>query len=154
MTSPDRVLDALETVFREMSDCRAWQADLVAESARAARRQTLLARTLRSLIEALPAPDRAPHLDRLRDLTGVRKGSAHGRARPTDRTRAALAWLATRDPAEFHTGELRAHLTERGETLRPTYIPTLMARFRRRGIVEGIGHGRYRVNREHPELLG
>ena len=54
MTPPDRVRDALETLFRELTDCRAWQADLVAETARAANRQKALADSVRHVIEALP----------------------------------------------------------------------------------------------------
>lgn len=110
MTTPDRLDGVLETLFAELADCRAWQADLRRETAGAVHRRAMLTGSLRALIEALPPRARRAPLDRLCAMTGGRPRPARGNARPTGRTRTALAWLAARDPAEFHTAELRAHL--------------------------------------------
>ena len=59
-----------------------------------------------------------------------------------------------RAPADFHVADLRTAFEADGVKLLPNDFPTLITRFRRRGIVEQVGHGRYRVNREHPELVG
>ena len=154
MTSPDRVLGALETLLAELTDCRRWQADLVAETARAASRQKALADSVRSVIEALPAPARRAQSERLCRLLGVPRIRKHGHARPTARTRAALAWMAARENAEFHVADLTAHFRDNGQQPARGYVPTLLNKFKKRGIVQSVSHGRYRVNREHPELLG
>lgn len=76
----------------------------------------------------------------------------HRRPRPTERTRHALRWLATRERPEFHTSDLRAHFDATGHPTQRAYLPNLLARYAKAGVVTQTGHGRYRINRDHPEL--
>lgn len=155
MTTSSHLAGAVEHLFDELTACRAWQADLEEEASRARRRLKSLAASAEHMIEVLPSRERPAMLERLARATGnPLLGQARGNARPTERTRAILAWLAELDPPEFHNADLRTFLTEMGETPSRNYIPTLMARWRKRGIVEDIGYGRFRVNRLHPELEG
>ena len=126
----------------------------MAETARAASRQKALADSVRHVIEALPPADRPAQAERLCRLLGITRIRKHGHARPTERTRAALAWMAARENADFHVADLAAHLRQTGHEVKRGYVPTLLNKFKRRGIVQGTSHGRYRVCREHPELLG
>ena len=153
MTSHPRFAAALASLFAELEETCAWQRDLVDETARATLKRDRLVTSIRATIDATPRQDRTLYIERLRALTGA-DAPPKRRTRPTARTRLALAWLATREPAEFHVSELRAHFEAQGHTTRRNYLPTLLSRWRAAGLLDQIEHGRYRVNRDHPELEG
>ncbi len=70
------------------------------------------------------------------------------------RLRSLDARRAAREPTEFHVADVRADFEAAGHRGGPNYLPTLLMRFKGRGIIEAVGYGRYRVNREHLELVG
>ncbi len=151
MPSPTRLGGALDQLFAELSETAAWEREIAAEARAAATRRERLAISLRSAIDTLDPPEREPYLARLRTLLGA-ADPARPKRRPTPRTRAALRWLARHEPAIFTAAELRAHFESRGLPTRRHYLPTLLHRYEADGIVAATAHGRYRINRDHPDL--
>ena len=151
MPSSARLGGALEALFSELDETVAWEREIAAEARAAATRRERLARSLRTVIDTLDPPERDPHLDRLRALTGA-ADPARPKRRPTPRTRAVIRWLAKREPVSFTVAELRAHLQSRNVPMGTHYVPTLLHRYEADGIVTATAHGRYRINRDHPDL--
>ncbi len=153
MPSRTRLGGALDQLFAELSDTVDWEREVAAEARAAVTRRERLAFSIRAAVDALDPPDREPHLARLRALLGA-ADPVRPRRRPTPRTRAALRWLAKREPASFTVAELRAHFEDRGLSAARHYLPTLLHRWSAEGIVTRTAHGRFRINRDHPDLAG
>lgn len=153
-TSSDRFNDALHLFFMELAEVDAWYRDLKTETDKAALKRQALITTLRSAIETLPVEDRPTPMARLRKLVGETAtiANVNGIPRRTDRTSIVRDWLREEAPERFDCTDLRAHLLRRGHVTRANYVGTLLSRFAKRGIVERVAMGRYRVNRDHPEL--
>ncbi len=149
MSTATRLAGALEALFAELDEVARWEGDLAAEARTAARRRERLAESIRATVDALEPQAREPWLVRLRALTAA-FDPARPKRRPTARTRAALKWLKTREPAVFTTADLRAHFESKGLQTDRHYLPTLLYRYTAEGVVTRTGHGRFRVNREHP----
>ena len=152
MPSSDRFNDALHLLFMELSDVDSWYRDVRKETSKAALRRQALISTLRSAIETLPPQNRPPPMARLRKLVGETAPPANLNGSPTDRTTLVRNWLRDEAPERFHCSDLRAHLLQRGHVTRMNYVGTLLGRFAKRGVVERVAMGRYRVNRDHAEL--
>lgn len=152
MPSSARLREALDTLFAELSEAVGWERDLAAEARAAATRRERLARSIRATAETLEPLDREPHLARLRDLLGAADPSRKKR-RPTPRTRAVLRWLARHEDGIFTTAALREHLQSRGLPTGSHYVPLLIQRYEADGIVTALARGRYRINRDHPDLI-
>ncbi len=151
MPSSARLGQALDTLFAELSEAVAWERDLAAEARSAATRRERLARSIRATAETPEPEDREPHLARLRDLIGAAAPDRKKR-RPTPRTRAVLRWLARHERGIFTTAELREHLQSRGLPTGSHYVPLLIQRYEADGILTALARGRYRINRDHPDL--
>lgn len=151
MSTNPRLSGALDALFAELDEVAGWEGDLAAEARAAARRRERLADSIRATLDTLEAEAREPWLARLRGLIGAFDPS-RPRRRPTPRTRAALRWLKTREPATFSTAELRAHFESKGLPTGRHYLTTLLFGYAAEGVVTRTGHGRFRVNREHPDF--
>ena len=152
MTPDDRAAGALGPLFDALEETAAWQRDLAEEARTARTRRDRLVAAIRAVIETLPPAMRKDRATRLTATTGIEPPRPR-RPRPTARTTRVLTWLASRDETEFHTSDLRAHFETEGERTPRTYLPTILRRYAQAGILTRIGHGRYRVNRDHPELV-
>jgi hypothetical protein len=152
MSTAPRVAGALQNLFAELDELAEWQKDIEHEARRAARRRERLLLSVRASIDTLVPPEREPWHARLRALTGAADPNRPKR-RPTPRTRAALKWLKDRDPATFAVAELHAHFESKGLAGGRHYLPALLFRYAAEGVVTQTGYGRYRVNRDHPDLV-
>ena len=153
MPSSARLGGALDQLFAELSETVAWEREIAAEARAAATKRERLALSLRAALDTLDPSEREPHLERLRALLGA-FDPARPKLRPTPRTRAALRWLAKHERPAFAIAELRAHFQSRGLSTSRHYLPTLLHRWEAHGIVTQTAHGRYRINRDHPDLTG
>lgn len=66
---------------------------------------------------------------------------------------AALAFLAAREPPRLAVADQQKALRAQGHALARTYASKLLKKLEALGVVAKAGHGRYRVNRAHPDIL-
>ena len=149
MLSRPHLRGALDALFAELEETATWEREIADEARRAASRRERLAQSLRCTIGTLEPPERAPELCRLRAALGQPESKPI--ACRTERIRLILDWLSRRDPPEFAVSELRAHLLAHGHAFGRGYLPALMDRWTREGVVTRLGHGRYRVNGDRVE---
>ena len=142
MSSSDRVTDALEIFFTQLTETIRWREELTREQARADEKKTRILRTLRAGISTLPEADQSPALDRLNRLIGrVESTDTAG----SDRTRLIKDWLKFDAPSQFTAAELRDHLARHGHSATMHYTGNLLGRLSKSGEVVRCGKGLYRV---------
>ncbi|MEM6620947.1 MAG: hypothetical protein AAF674_01870 [Pseudomonadota bacterium] len=152
MPVQDAAKAALGILFKELEATLKWEREIRAEAAKAAGQRTNLTEAVRSSLRLLGEEARRQGRDRLAELTGE-EFFVPRRVRSTARTELAKDWLATRDPPDFHISELRAHFQRRGIMTARAYLPTLVSRWAKAGLLTQIEHGRYRINHDHTAFV-
>lgn len=150
--TPTAALDALLAEFETTSE---WLADIDAERTKAHAHLTTLREAICALTRLLPAEDRAARMERLVEaalalVAANRPGPPTGR---TDRMTAVHHFLATHPGDTVRTVELQRHLAANALIRDSRAAARALARKARQGMVEHLGHGRYRINPHHPELV-
>jgi DNA-binding transcriptional ArsR family regulator len=138
------LIDRFEAETAAIADLRAR-----VERAELARERIRLA--LQTLLPALPPEQGRAIAARL---------DAGSRAAARERTRAlegpqaeALCYLAACDPPRLTTGDLLDHLRLKGFAVADSYAAKHLGKLAQQGLVTKSGHGRWRVNRRHPEIM-
>lgn len=151
MTDPARP-PALDCLMAELDETMDRIAEAEDALARARARRADLTAAIAPMLRGLAPGERERAERRLAEMETPAggEGAALGRTRLT---KAALGFLAEAESPEIRAAELTWYLRRMGFDPVPQYAGTLLRAWSARGVVARTGHGVYRVNRCHPEIL-
>ncbi|MEL6477084.1 MAG: hypothetical protein AAFR17_07130 [Pseudomonadota bacterium] len=140
------VLDRLEALSR--AHARAQR-----RAQRLASTRERLADELALLLDALPEAERTALARRQSNCARLAEPGT-GRAKgQTETARAALAFLAKAPEDEVRPVDITRGLRRSGHAVSDNYGASMLHVWRKGGLVQKVGHGRYRIARDHPDLI-
>jgi len=143
---------AIESAMAALAEKTRWQRELADELARAAAEREEVEQALYTLIRTLPEGERrAARADVARLTRDL--GAMRGRCGMTRRTRAMLEFLVESEHEEIRAAELNFYLRRLGLEQGSRYAASTLSGWAKQGIVTRTGHGTYRLNRLHPQVL-
>lgn len=142
----------LERLHNELVHAEDWQHQLDAERYTIGKRTERLRAAITALADLLPKPEREKTLLRLvrPEPRGTLRGHKLGH---TDLTAAVMEVLATHPQTTIKGTDMLHHLQLRGLNRDNKCGSRALHRRAKMGIVTRIGHGTYRINIDHPELV-
>lgn len=115
-----------------------------------ARRAKVEAAVTPAMAELSPA-DKALKADRLCRIAQIAEG---GKPKgQTERAREMLSYLARTNQDEIRPVEITGHLRNVGHPVSDNYGAAMLHVWQKSGLVTRTGHGRYRIDRDHPDLM-
>lgn len=135
-----------------LADKTRWQTELQDALRAAAAEREALEHALYALIRTFPET-RRPALRA--DIARVTRDlyEYKGRIGLTKRSRAMLQFLIESEHDEIRASELSFYLKRIGMDGRSRYAASALSQWAKQGIVARTGHGVYKLNRMHPEVL-
>jgi hypothetical protein len=148
----ERLENAVTSMLEELQAEQEREGELSCALVETRHRRGELLRSLTILIKTFPRAERQRHDRRLArvDASYQAPRRRHG---TTDRSRAVLAFLASYPGEEFRVAELDRALAAGGLDTRRAYSAQALHRIGKQGVVVRVGQGRYRVTRQHPDLV-
>ena len=148
----ERLESAVTAMLEELQGEQEREGKLSCDLIESRHRRRELLRSLTILIKTFPEADRRRHRKRLERVEAMRRAP---RRRPgaSARSEAVLAFLAGYPGDELRVAELDHALAEAGLDPGRAYGAQALHRLGRQGLVVRVAQGRYRISRQHPELV-
>ncbi len=152
MPHGERLESAVTAMLDELRAEQEREGALGCELIESRHRRRELLRSMAILIKTFPEADRRRHAKRLERVEALHRAP---RRRPgaSERSEAVLAFLAGYPGDEVRAAELGQALVETGLDPGRAYGAQALHRLGRQGLVVRVGQGRYRISRQHPELV-
>ena len=148
----ERLESAVSAMLEELRAEQEREGALGCELIESRHRRRELLRSLTILIRAFPEAARRQNRQRLAQVE-ARHRAPRRRPGASERSEATLAFLAGYPGDEVRAAELGQALVEAGLDPGRAYAAQALHRLGRQGLVTRVGQGRYRISRQHPELV-
>ena len=152
MTDPLALDGVMAALVSKLDEAAAWLSEIEDERQAAARQIGNLRQAIRSIAALMPEAEADRHLATMNKIAPTRRhdNAAIGR---TPRSAAVMRVLATHPEQTIRTTDLQRHLNECALARDTRAAARALAKKARQGIVEKLDRGRYRIVRDHPELI-
>ena len=148
----ERLESAVSAMLEELRAEQEREGALGCELLESRHRRRELLRSLTILIRTFPEAARRQNRQRLARVE-ARHRAPRRRPGASERSEATLAFLAGYPGDEVRAAELGQALVEAGLDPGRAYAAQALHRLGRQGLVTRVGQGRYRISRQHPELV-
>ena len=148
----ERLESAVSAMLEELRAEQEREGALGCELIESRHRRRELLRSLTILIRTFPEAARRQNRQRLARVE-ARHRAPRRRPGASERSEATLAFLAGYPGDEVRAAELGQALVEAGLDPGRAYAAQALHRLGRQGLVTRVGQGRYRISRQHPELV-
>ena len=148
----ERLESAVSAMLEELRAGQEREGALGCELIESRHRRRELLRSLTILIRTFPEAARRQNRQRLAQVE-ARHRAPRRRPGASERSEATLAFLAGYPGDEVRAAELGQALVEAGLDPGRAYAAQALHRLGRQGLVVRVGQGRYRISRQHPELV-
>lgn len=149
-TGADGVARAMPLLLDELETANARMKELDAEFKDMAGRRKRLIASIDNILQTLDAAARDPWIRRYARAAARTPGRPRALRGPL---RTAMIYLVDNEHAHIRASELTWYVRRAGHDVDSRYGPNTLRELAASGHVSRTGHGVYRINRLHPELI-
>lgn len=151
--SAPSLLGVADAILDELRQVQDWITEIRADLVETERKRLKLACALDAAVAALEPEDRAGYEDRIKAVLGALGRMRIGRPHSDERFDSVMKLLADSTEDVITTTDIRLDFERRRFGGSRSYVSNLLKRLEKRGLVLRAGYGRYRIVRQHPDLV-